>query len=198
LTQFSKFCMALSIILVAGDGFATEHVFGPGATYPIAEEDALVEIHNRVEAANVKEVIAASPREKWSVWNGYPLPRASETRTRGYVPWYSLEFDITGPQGEILYPEGFTFNPLEHVNYPGRIIVFKLDQLEFIEPLIKPGDQLIADAGDVVDVAFKTGHHINILSKKIADRLGVQVAPSIIYQEGKQFIIREIEIKVSE
>ena len=174
---------------------ATEHIFGPGVTYEIAEEDALAEIHKRAEKVDVKAVIAKSPRESWSMWNGFPLPRASETLTRGFVPWYILEFDIKGPQGEVIYPKGFTFNPLEHVSYPGRIVIFKLDQFEQIKPLLKPGDQLIADTGDVVDIGAKVGHHIYILDEKTATRLGVKVAPSIIKQEGKKFVIREIALK---
>lgn len=193
--QLSKGLAVLCLYAYGAACFATDHIFGPGASFPIVERDALEEIEERAAKADVEEYVNKTPRSEWSAWSGYRLPVAKESRTRGFVPWYTLEFDITGPSGEVLYPKGFTFNPLQHVKHQQRIVIFKLDQLERIEPLLKPGDMLIADEGDVVAAAEKSGHHIYILNEKLANRLGVKVAPSIVEQKGTHFEIREVELE---
>lgn len=193
--QFNKLLVASIVACLAATAKGTEHIYGPGATYTIAEQDALLEIQERTDKADVKEFVEKAPRESWSVWRGYSLPRATDNLVRGYVPWYSLDFDIPGPNGTILYPKGFTFNPLQHVKYPGRIVVFKLDQFDQIEPLLRPGDVLIADSGDVVEAGINTNKHISILDEKTANRLGIRVVPSIVHQDGTKFVIQEIAIR---
>lgn len=167
-----------------------------GVTYSIEEQDALEEIQERAEKADVNEYIAKKQRADWSVWRGHPLPESTENKERFFVPWYVLERDIPGPKGEILYPKGFTFNPLTHIKLPQRVVVFKLDQFKKVKRYLKPSDILIADSGDVVDASSKWGVHINILSEQIANRFGVQRAPSFVEQQGTQLRIREININV--
>lgn len=169
-------------------------VFSGGATYPIIERDALEEIQERAAKADVAAFVNQKPRSEWSVWRGHELPRATEDRIRGYVPWYTLEFDITGPNGEVIYPKGFTFNPLQYLDHRQRIVIFKLDQLDKIKALLKPGDMLIADSGDVVEAGRQFGKHIYILRPELAKRLGVTHAPSFIVQKGAQFQIREVKL----
>jgi conjugal transfer pilus assembly protein TraU len=168
---------------------------GAGTTYAIQEQDALQAIKQRSEQVDMAAYLKKQPRQSWSVWTGYPLPVATETTTRQYVPWYRLEFNITDGQDRILYPKGFTFNPLEHVNYPARIVVFKLSQIDQIKPLLKPSDILIADSGDVVEAARQQRRPIYILSDLFAKRFGVRVAPSFISQKGTYLNIEELQLE---
>lgn len=172
---------------------ALQEIVGGGVTYDIAEQDALEEIRERGERADVKGYVNKTPRSEWSAWNGYPLPRATLDRVRNYVPWYRLEFNITDAKGGVIYPAGFVFNPLEHIRLPQRIVIFKLDQLSKLRPKLKAGDMLIADSGDVVEAGNKVGVHIYILNENLAKRFGVEVVPSIITQKDRQFEIIEVD-----
>ena len=44
------------------------------------------------------------------------LPAAASNSTRQFKPSYSLEFDVPDPEtGQILYPAGYTYNPLDYL-----------------------------------------------------------------------------------
>lgn len=196
----SQFTRVLSSILffaissISATASALQEIAGGGVTYAIAEQDALEEIKERGQKADVKGYVNKTPRSDWSAWDGYPLPRATLDRVRNYVPWYRLEFNITDAKGSVIYPEGFMFNPLEHIKLPQRVVIFKLDQLQKLKPRLKAGDMLIADTGDVVEAGNKLGAHIYILNEKLAKRFGVEVVPSIITQDDKQFEIIEVDL----
>lgn len=197
MSQSTKVLFALllvSIIPLSLNATALQEIAGGGTTYEITEQDALEEIKERGQKADVKGYVNKTPRSEWSAWNGYPLPRATLDRVRNYVPWYRLEFNITDAKGNVIYPAGFVFNPLEHIKMPQRIVIFKLDQVEKMRPHIKAGDMLIADSGDVVEAGNKLGTHIYILSEQLAKRFGVEVVPSIVAQDEKQFQITEVDL----
>ena len=145
--------------------------------------------------ADIKSFVEKTPRESWSIWKGYPLPKATKDSVKYHVPWYSLEFDIKDANGRIIYPKGFTYNPLEYMRYPTRIVIFKLDQYEAIKHLIKSTDMLVADGGDVVKAAKDKDTHFFILDKKMVSRLGIKKLPTIVSQEKKRLKLREIYVE---
>lgn len=167
------------------------HSVAHAKTYPIVEPDPMVEIQKRLESVDVTNY-TQTPREEWTVFDGDPYPKAMQNRTRIYIPMYSLEFDIFDKNGKVLYPKGFTFNPLEYVRMSGRIVVFHLDKLEELKPLLRTSDILIADAGDVIAASEKLGRHIFLVEPKMRERLGLKVVPSIITQKENAFEIQEI------
>ncbi len=159
-------------------------------TYPIAEKDILNEIQEKARSVDVSSITKKS-RAQWSAFIGYPLPEVTENKRRSYVPFYTTEMAIKNADGSILYPKGFTFNPLDHIQLPYRIVVFKLSQLPKIKHLFRPTDVLIADSGDVIEVSEKENLHVFMLDKRTAKRLNVKAVPSIITQSGKKLIIEE-------
>ncbi|HFD4013397.1 TPA: hypothetical protein ACF3XO_004467 [Vibrio parahaemolyticus] len=164
------------------------------ATYPVVEPDPIEQIKERLESVDVQDYMK-TPRKDWSVFKGEPYPVATKTRIRRYIPWYTTEFDILGENGKVMYPKGYTFNPLKYAKYPRRIVIFKLNQLDKIKPLLRPSDELIADSGDVIEAAEKLGRHISLVEPRMQERLGVRVVPSIIEQKGEHFEIKEIDIE---
>ena len=53
----------------------------------------------------------------------HPLPKAKEDRTFTVDLTYTLEFDIPDGNGGILFPKGYSFNPLNYAGLP-NILVF--------------------------------------------------------------------------
>lgn len=189
-----KYVNYLILLLFFQNAVAIEYHNGGGATYTIQERNALEEIKERAKGFDVKSFIEEYPREGWSLWKGYPLPRALKNRVRFHIPFYSLEYDITDKNGAVIYPKGFTFNPLQYINYPTRIVVFKLDQYNAVKPHLKLSDMLVADTGDVVKAGSENNNHFFILDKKMVERLGIEKVPSIIEQDGQRFKITELKI----
>jgi len=163
-------------------------------TYPVVEPDPIEQIKERLNSVDVKDYVK-TPRKDWSVFKGEPYPVATESRIRRYIPWYTTEFDILGENGKVMYPKGYTFNPLKYAKYPRRLVIFKLSQLDKIMPLLRASDELIADSGDVIEVAEKIGRHISLVEPRMQERLGVRVVPSIIEQKGEYFEIKEIDVE---
>ncbi|MFX8032056.1 hypothetical protein ABTK54_19915, partial [Acinetobacter baumannii] len=63
------------------------------------------------------------PRSTWSAMKAAPLGVAVHTLRRSVVPFYTLESEIRLPDGTLLYPKGYTFNPLAYVTLPQRLVV---------------------------------------------------------------------------
>ncbi|ENM6365919.1 hypothetical protein AB8I23_004253 [Vibrio alginolyticus] len=180
---------AVSIVLLGCCSAATL-----AKTYPVVEPDPMEEIQERLKNVDVQDYMD-TPREEWSVFKGESYPVATKSQVRRYVPWYTTEFDIRGQNGKVVYPKGFTFNPLKFTPpLTRRMVFFKLDHYEKLKPLIRPSDELIADSGDVVELSEKIDRHISLVEPNSRERLGLRVVPSIIEQKGELFEIKEISL----
>ena len=180
----------LSTHLSATQAAVTEIHTG-GTTYSFAEPDALEEIQAKARSADIEKIMQKD-RDSWSAFRGLPLPLATQTKTRKYIPWYALEFDIKDAKGRIIYPKGFRFNPLQYTHLPYRIVIAKIDQFPHIKHLLRPTDMLIADTGDVIQAGLEFGQHIYIAEPGMKERFGVRAVPSFIKQVKYHFQIQEI------
>lgn len=167
-----------------------------GRTWPIAERDALEEIEAKVATLPRAMSKAYGPRSRWSALKAAPLGVASADRVRSVVPFYTLEFDIKLPDGKLLYPKGFTFNPLTYVQMPQRLVVVHPRDLGWALKVARPSDFILLTAlgtqnGDAIDLSEKTGRAIYILEERVKERLGLIVAPVIVAQAGSKLILTE-------
>lgn len=188
--------LLLGSVLIA----ATAHSASPaggtsatiGRTWPIAEPDALAEIEGK--AATLPATMAATfgPRSKWSALQGAALAPASQDRVRTVIPFYTLPFDITLPDGKTLYPKGFTFNPLTFVTLPQHLVVVHPRDLAWALRAARPSDFILLTAGDAIALSEKTGRAIYILEERVKARLGLTVAPVIVAQAGQKLVLTEV------
>ncbi|EHJ1703236.1 conjugal transfer protein TraU [Salmonella enterica] len=161
-----------------------------GQIYDIAEPDALSEIENRVRNIDWSKEMNKN-RESWHAFRGVPLPVAKETRTRTYVPFYTSLIDVPDKEGRILYPKGYTFNPLQHVHLPQRIVVISPGQEEWLKSHVQDTDMVLYTHGDVITKGESLGRPAFILDPTLQQRLDVKVTPSIVQQEGAHLVINE-------
>lgn len=167
-----------------------------GRTWPIAEPDALSEIEARV--AQQPQSIAAKfgPREKWTAMQSARLGVAKVDRKRTVVPFHTLDFDIRLPDGKLLYPKGYTFNPLAYVSLPQRLIVVHPRDLNWALSRARPSDWILLAGGqriatDPVTMGEKVGRPLFILEERVKERLGLTVAPVIVAQVGQKLELSE-------
>lgn len=163
-----------------------------GRTWPIAEPDALSEIE--VRAARQPTDIAQNfgPRANWSAMHAASLGVATQARTRSVVPFYTLDFDIKLPDGTMLYPKGYTFNPLTYVSLPQRLVVVHPRDLGWAIRTARPSDFILLTAGDALTLGEKVGRPLFILEERVKDRLGLTVAPVIVAQAGQRLLLAEV------
>ena len=174
-----------------------------GAVYPIAEKDALRELMQKVEQVDWKRQFSDI---RQSVRTFQPsdlarLPRARHDRTFIVDPTYTLSFDIPDGKGGILYPKGYTFNPLDYVSLPD-ILVFidgaDMKQLEWFQKSSyakAPNVMLLMTGGSYPEVEKKLQRPVFYAPDKITKRFRIEAVPSVLYQKGKFLEVKEFEIR---
>lgn len=163
-----------------------------GRTWPIAELDALAEIEGKVATLPRDLSKRYGPRSGWSALRAAPLGVAEADRVRTVVPFHTLEFDITLPDGRVLYPKGFTFNPLSYVSLPQRLVIVQPRDLAWALQVARPSDFILLTAGDAIAQSERTGRAIYILEERVKARLGLTVAPVIVAQVGQKLELTEV------
>lgn len=190
---------ALSIALArcaipSAAGAATSTI---GRTWPIAETDALAEIEAKAAALPKDLGPKFGPRSRWSAMQSARLGQVNAARTRTVVPFYTLEMDVTLADGRVLYPKGYTFNPLTYVSLPQRLVIVHAGELGWALKTAAPTDWIILAAGsgaspDPIQLGKQAGRPLFLLEERVKDRLGLTVAPVIVRQVGQKLELSEV------
>jgi hypothetical protein len=165
-----------------------------GQTYPILERDALEEIQAQAAGVDWQHELSTA-NIRWSAKDGLGLARAPADRTRQVIPTYTLEFDVRDAAGQVIYPKGFQFNPLEHITLPYRIVVIASEHLEWAKARLKRTDMVILTRGDYERASQVLERPTFLLDEKTKARLYIEFAPSIIEQSGRVLVINEYQLE---
>jgi len=174
-----------------------------GKTYPVAEKDALTEIEDRAKQVDWSKVL---DKKKVENYQGPPdrgiLPRAERERARQVDMTYTTEIDVPDGKGGILYPKGYTFNPLDYIAYPKTIIVINgndrsqvawFKESEYSQRL---DVTLLITEGAFGIISRQIDRTVSYANNKIISRFQLKAVPSIIRQKGR--LMEVIEIVVPE
>ena len=170
-----------------------------GMTYPIVEPDLVEEIKAGIDYEKPAKVMAEH-RRNYQAKDIYALPAVKRDRTFFVDMTYTLDHDITNENGEIMYPRGLTWNPLDYVSLPEGLVVINSEdakQVEWFEksPYNKNRQiKLLISAGFAAPLMKQLDRPVFYLTKTIADRLQLAAAPCVITQNGKKMMVQEIRI----
>lgn len=186
-----------SIIIAASAHAATSTI---GRTWPITEPDALAEIEARTAKLPPDMRSKYGPRSTWSAMRAATLAPATRSQIRSVVPFYTLDTEIRLPSGELLYPKGYSFNPLSYVTLPQRLVVVHPRDLGWALKTARLTDFILLAAGsarddDAITLSERTGRAIFILEARVKDRLSLTVAPVIIAQVGQKLELTEVRLE---
>jgi len=175
-----------------------------GAVYPIAEPDSLAEIREKAAKVDWKKVF---DREKLTrkVRNFRPkelkrLPVARRDRAFLSDLSYTLDVDIPDGKGGILYPKGYTFNPLYYLRFRRTIVVINgrdRRQVEWFRKSPWKRDMnvmLLLTDGGYFELGKRLRRPVFYASALIADRLGLKAVPSVVRQNGRFMEVREYAV----
>ena len=170
-----------------------------GRTWPIAEPDAMAEIEARAAQQPPNMAEQFGPRSGWSALKGATLATTREDRVRHVVPFYTLDTEIRLPDGKLLYPAGFTFNPLTYVSLPQKLVVVHPRDLGWALKTAALTDWIILTGGgdakdDALSLGEKHGRALFILEERVKERLGLTVAPVIVRQVGQKLELTEVRV----
>ncbi len=202
--HISCLIILLALVPVASPCFGSIHNLGTfGQTYPIAEQDALQEIKERVARLDPKKLLNRKMMKK-ALQNYQPdmpfLPRAHKDATRLVDMTYTLPFDIPDGKGGILYPKGYTFNPLEYVNYEKTLVVINGDDPDQVlwfsgsnySENIKT--MLLLTGGSYYELGKKLDRPVFYSNADIIRRFQLEAVPSIVHQKGSYMEVKEVAI----
>ena len=174
-----------------------------GRTYDVIEPDAYEEILNAVKKVDIEKYkkILQERIRKYTVVDEFKIPYAKETQTRYFEPRYELPFDIVDANGRVIYPKGFTFNPLQYMTLYETVVFFDARDALHLNWL-KKGNfaerwdvMLIAVRGDVIEAMRVLKVPVYRATKEILERFDVKKIPCIIKQKGGQLEIIEVGMK---
>ena len=129
------------------------------------------------------------------------LPRATRDRVRLVDISYTLDFDIPDGKGNILYPKGFTFNPLDYIVYPRTIVVINGSDRKQVEWLKKSSylknlsTVLLITDGSYYDLATELGMAVYYANSLIVERFNLMSVPRIIVQKNNLLEVTEVNVE---
>ncbi len=174
-----------------------------GKTYPVTERDASEELKDRVRSVDWQKLLAKNGIEsmkRYKPESARSLPRAREDKVRIVDMTYTLDFDITDGKGNVVYPKGYTFNPLDFMNYDRTIVVMNgadREQVEWFKksPYFKrPNVMILITDGNYYDLSEELGQPVYFAHGKIVSRFQLRFVPSIAVQNKRMMEVTEIDI----
>ena len=169
-----------------------------GPTSAVIETDLAEELRQRAVSVDVKQLSSAQAR--YQPANLHALPRAEKDTTTRVDLTHTLEQDLVDAQGTILYPRGFTFNPLQYVSLSGALVVIDgsdPEQVAWFKDSPYGANHralLLLSGGLAAPLRDELRRPVAYLTEDIALRLQVRAVPSVVIEQENQLVIREVSL----
>lgn len=208
-----KACVHLTLVLAALAGIGTAaHATDLGTlgpTYEIAEphllqmiEQGLREKERSGELARIEQ--DARTRGTEAVRSPAPVAGVQTTatpRTFYYDPTYTLDRNIVGAQGELMFAAGTKANPLDVVSLSRHLLFFDARDSR----QVRQARELMARYQGKVKPILTGGSYLDLMKSwripvyydqqgMLTRRLGIAQVPALVSQEGKRLRIDEMEV----
>lgn len=194
--------LVVVIFVVAGSGKAYASDLGViGKTYRIAERDAVEELQSRAARVDWKKHLAKIKPENYRPENSTSLPRAANSARRLIDMTYVLDMDIPDGKGGILYPRGYTFNPLDYLPFRKTIVVVNgndKEQLAWFQSSEYAGRidvMLLLTEGAYVSLAKTLHRPVFYADSRLVGKFDLRVVPSVIRQSGRMMEVIEVYVE---
>lgn len=169
-----------------------------GKQYPFAEQDfaevLLGKVRDAVNSGLWDEQTKAQKQKVYAYLErptGRKLPSATEDTTHFVDPSYSLPQAVLDEKGRVLYPAGFTFNPLLYMRWDKRFCFIDADQSLQIQWAKAQCQEPVHDRVVLVSGAYlatqKTMPFPVYFDQygKLSERFLIQSVPALVYQEDE-------------
>lgn len=193
--------VAMTAVLITSAAHAG-NLGAVGATYGIAERDALAEIEQKAKGIDWRQVITRKAIEEYDgPQDRVSLPRATRDRRFQVDMTYVLEMDIPDGKGEILYPKGYSFNPLDYVTFTRTLVVLNGNDLEQVkwfaasEHRGRVDVMLLLTEGPYRSLGKKLDVPLFYADSLLIERLRLAAVPSTVRQEGKVMVVHEYAVQ---
>ncbi len=201
--------LVLGLMLGAAGGVRAMDLGVIGPTYEISEPHLLQMIEQRLrekERSGELGRLEAGARERGIATVKNPPPvtglRATDTvRTFYFDPSFSLDRNILGPQGELLFAAGTRKNPLEVVSLSRHLLFFdardprQISRARQLIALFQGRVKPILVGGSYLDLM--QSWHVPVYYDQqglLTRRLRITQVPALVSQEGLRLRIDELAV----
>lgn len=176
-----------------------------GETYPIVEDDIVAEL--REQAQTLKGLAPSGDLMEqirhYQPANLQALPRAADNRNFLVDMTYTLDHDLKDKNGKVIYPRGYTFNPLDRIRLSTSLVVIDgtdSDQVAWFKesPYMKNRRvKLLISGGYDSDLRRELKRPVFYLTKDIGTRLKLTAVPCVAVQKGNGMQVTEFFIQTN-
>ena len=169
-----------------------------GPTSAVIETDLVTELRQRAGGVDVEQLRHAHAH--YQPANLHALPRATKDTTTMVDLTHTLEQDLVDAQGTILYPAGFTFNPLRYVSLTGVLVVIDgsdPEQVAWFKGSPYGANHralLLLSGGLAAPLRDELQRPVAYLTQDIAQRLQLRAVPSVVMEQDQHLTVREVRI----
>ena len=169
-----------------------------GPTSAVIETDLGEALRQRAVRVDVEQLRHAQAR--YQPANLHALPRATKDTTTRVDLTHTLEQDVQDANGQVLYPAGFTFNPLRYVFLSGALVVIDgsdPEQVAWFKGSPYGSNRralLLLSGGLAAPLRDELRRPVAYLTEDIARRLQLRAVPSIVVERDNQLVIREVSL----
>ena len=169
-----------------------------GPTSAVVETDLGDELRQRAINVDVEQLRSAQAH--YQPANLQALPRAEKDTTTRVDLTHTLEQDLVDAQGTILYPAGFTFNPLRYISLTGALMVIDgsdPEQVAWFKDSPYGANHralLLLSGGLAATLRDELDRPVAYLTEDIAQRLQLRAVPSVVMEQDQHLTVREVRI----
>ena len=116
---------------------------------------------------------------------------------------YTLEMDLTDTKGNIIYPRGYTFNPLDYIVYPKTLVILdgrSPKQLAWFKASTLKSDlmvTLLLTDGSYWELSRTLKRPIFYANSALINVFRIEAVPSIVKQKGNMMEVTEVAVSES-
>ena len=169
-----------------------------GPTSAVIETDLAEALRQRAVSVDVERLRSAQAR--YQPANLQALPQATKDATTMVDLTHTLEQDVQDANGQVLYPAGFTFNPLRYVSLSGALVVIDgsdPEQVAWFKGSPYGSNRralLLLSGGVAAALRDELRRPVAYLTEDIARPLQLRAVPSIVVERDNQLMIREVSL----
>ena len=166
----------LVLCLVGNEGDVQAKNLGiVGPVYPIVERR--------------KAVPETGPVHRPNPVTSMTLPTTSVETKQFLDLTFTVPWDITDAEGNIVYPKGYRYNPLTNRRFRTMIVIdaSKPKQLDWADHVKGAADsmtRIVITRGDLAAVSRRLNRPVYRLHPQVAKRFGIETVPTIVQQKG--------------
>jgi len=194
--KFKLFNLSMLLLLSPVIAMGMTELESVGTVYPVVEPDVRIEMRRNAaeKLEKQKQEFQAKPYQPSDL---QPLPKARQDRSFTVDMTYTLDRDLKDQNGNIIYPKGYTFNPLDYMGLSIGLVVIDgsdPDQVEWFKESPYSSNhkvKLLLSGGYANLLSSELNRSVFYLDREVAERFQLTAVPCVVVQRDKHIQVTE-------